>query len=214
MVSAEHYIDGSHSGRAESTTISSVNARPIDPDRPVWERQQGESSKAYKAFTDYLHSEERVVRNHGAAACRWSPEWSWGYRAFEFDKYMAQVDLDEMVRYRRKMNERHRAISRSFQGKVIQWLASADVTQMRASEIARWFEVAVRVERAATGIDDRFANVDPANAADDPEQSEPEEQPMSFADVMEGLDLHNATTARLLHEAMKSAGPGGSPGGP
>jgi hypothetical protein len=37
---------------------------------------------------------------------------------------MSRIDLEEQVRYRRKMNERHRRMAAVAQSKILEWLRS------------------------------------------------------------------------------------------
>src|SRR5699024_6568339 len=91
-------------------------------------------------------------RHVSSSAGRWSREWQWQARVAEWDRHLTRQEAEELVRYRVKMNERHRAIARSAQSKIIQWLSELDPQRMRASEAARWFEIAVKVERDAAGV--------------------------------------------------------------
>ncbi len=90
--------DGFHNGRAEDTAGRSIHAKPLDPDVHPWERQPNEGSSAWEAFKAYRDSEHRKVTEHGPNALTWSSHWSWGHRAFEFDRYMDRVEVDAMAR--------------------------------------------------------------------------------------------------------------------
>lgn len=177
------------SGSAASTRATTHSARELDADMPVWERQQGESAKAYAAFVAYRDSPDRRVRDHGGSAFRWSSEWSWGYRAFEWDKHLALADSQDLLRLRREMNRRHRAAAQLAQNRVVQWLQQADPARMTASDAARWFEVAVRVERLANGGDLPL----------DLEPPEAPEQPTSLASFLDLPTDIEAELARLIH---------------
>lgn len=126
--------------------------RPLDPDRPIWERQDGETNEAWRAFEKYRDQEHRNYREVSASAGRWSREWQWQARVAEWDRHLTRQEAEELVRYRVSMNQRQRAIARSAQSKIIQWLTNLDPSKMRPSEAARWFEIAVKVERDAAGV--------------------------------------------------------------
>jgi len=129
--------------------------RPLDPDRNPWDRQPTETKKAYEAFCAYRDSEERAVNRITAEFGGTVPEWSkrhlWAHRAFEWDRYLTRKDLEDTVRYRRLMNARQRRAAGLAQQKVVQWLMQAAPEKFTPQEAARWFEVAVKVERMATG---------------------------------------------------------------
>ncbi len=60
-------------------------AEVLSADRPPWERQAGEGERAYAAFKEWLDSDKRKVRDHGASALNWSSQWTWSMRAHEYD---------------------------------------------------------------------------------------------------------------------------------
>lgn len=139
-------------GAPPSTTPSVGKlAATLDPDRPVWEQQQGETKQAYDAFIAFRDSEDRKVRPHGPSAQRWSSRYSWGYRAFEYDKYLVRKDAEDAVRYRRSMNDRHRRIAGAMLTKVVQRLQSLDPSKLSPADLVRWVEAAAKIERLAGG---------------------------------------------------------------
>ena len=139
-------------GGAPLTTPSvGKGARNLDPDLNPWDRHPGESKAAYDAFLAFRDDDARRVGSK--SNLNWSGQWSWGFRAFEWDRFLARQDQDELVRYRRRMNDRQRKIASAAQQKVIQWLAAQDVRKWTAGEAARWLEVAVKIERLAGGAE-------------------------------------------------------------
>lgn len=140
------------SGNQVSTAPSvGKKAHPLDPDRPVWERQPRESAKAYGTFLTWRDSQERNVTAFGRTSKQWSAEWSWGYRAFEWDLYLARREHEDLVRYRLEMNDRQRKTAYAAQQKIIRWLAAVDPLKLNARDAARWWDLAVKVERMAAG---------------------------------------------------------------
>lgn len=142
---------------AEPPIITGKMARPLNPDIHPWLRQDEETSEAYKAFEAYRDADTRRVTKPDMTEVeksrykRWSAQWSWSARARAWDRYVARQDLDDMVRYRRTMNERHRTIARTALSKAAQWLVNLNPDTMRPSDAARLLEVAVRMEREAAG---------------------------------------------------------------
>lgn len=144
--------DPKRSGSRPTTSPSTAKKQgKISADRPVWERQAEEPADAYAAFTAFRDSDDRLVKDHGDKAYDWSSYWSWGYRAYEWDIYLARKDEEDAVRYRRQMNQRQRAASRLAQNKIAQFLMNLDPEKLTPQEAARWYEVAVKVERTASG---------------------------------------------------------------
>lgn len=142
---------GRSGSKAATTPSTSAKAKPLGQDRPVWERQTDESKAAFDAFLVFRDSEERQPGRQGRAALQWSSVWSWGYRAYEWDLYLARLDDEQAVRYRREMNKRQRASARLAQNKIAQFLMDLDPLKLTPQEAARWYEVAVRIERMAGG---------------------------------------------------------------
>lgn len=184
-------------GRAASSTPGK-NARSFDPDRPPWERQPGETDHQWAAFEQWLRMDKRNASAISVSAQNWSWEWAWGYRGFEYDLYMQRRETEDLVRYRVEMNERHRNVARAFQGKVVQWLQAIDVEKMKPADVARWFEIAVRVERLASG----------ANLPAVPVQAAPEDEEKSLSEIAAeyGLDIDEDELARWLSESVRSPG--------
>lgn len=174
------------SGSSPSTTPGKL-ARNLDNDHPVWERQPKETDKAWAAFEAYRDSDDRKVTAHGPTAGVWSSQWSWGYRAFEYDKFLARKDAEDLVRYRRKMNERQRRAASLAQSKVIQWLMQLDPSTLSASEASRWLEVAVKIERLAGGAESERVAVSAQGPIED----------MSAEDVQDALQALVAEVNRI-----------------
>lgn len=67
----------------------------------AWERQEGETEKAFRAFVAYRDSEKRSQRDAAKAAghngtsvvCRWAKQWAWVDRVLAYDEHLARVGL-------------------------------------------------------------------------------------------------------------------------
>jgi hypothetical protein len=160
-----------------------------------WERQPEEGERAYEAFKAWLDSDKRRVRDHGPSALNWSSEWSWSMRAHEYDVYISRVDLEEQLRYRRKMNARHRRMAAVAQSKIVEWLGSVDPTRMSAADATRLWDVAVRIEHAATSA------VGPEDLPD-PFTEPAGEGSLEQRLIEAGLNVEMSELARLLHEKL------------
>ena len=129
---------------------------PLDPDTNPWDRQPRETAKAYEAFCRYRDSDHRnvarLMAEGGTAQYRtWSSKWQWSGRALSWDRFLTTKDLEDAMRWRRTMNNRQRRAAALAQSKIIEWLRSLDPVKLTPTEAARWFEVAVKVERLAAG---------------------------------------------------------------
>jgi hypothetical protein len=121
------------------------------------EPQEGETEAAYQAFKEYLDSDRRRVGEHGPSARNWSMRFHWAHRARELDVYMSRIDLEEQVRSRRRRNERHRRMAAVAESKIVERLSTLTpekIERMSAADATRLWDVAVRIERAATSAVD------------------------------------------------------------
>ena len=135
----------------------------LDPDRHPWDPQPQEPHDAYLAFVAYRDADKRRVnlpalspdateeqrRAHTSLESkrkRWSAVWSWSYRAKEWDRHVSVEELDDLIRYRRTMNQRHRDIARVALSKVASWLVNVNADTLKPAEVARLLEVATRIE--------------------------------------------------------------------
>ena len=126
---------------------------PLDPDVLPWERQPDEPNATYQMFLKYRDMERRSLRGQGmnGYALTASVKWSWSHRCLEWDRYVARQEAEALIRDRISMNERQRNVSRAAQNKIAQWLLTADFDSLKPMEAARWYELAVRIEREASG---------------------------------------------------------------
>jgi hypothetical protein len=142
---------------------TSRQAHPLDPDLLPWLRQPEENVKAYGMFKAFLDSTERKLTMFDDPkyiekgwtqgwANKFSSAWHWGFRSHAYDVYLGQVETEEMVRYRREMTKRQRNVARVAQNKITGWLANLDPLTLKPIEAAKWYELAVEVERTASGF--------------------------------------------------------------
>jgi hypothetical protein len=109
---------------------------------------------------------------------------------------MANADMEQLVRYRRMMNERHRKVAAAGFAKMGQWVRDLDVKTLSNSEAIRLFEVFVRIEAAAAGayeLDQTPTQQDQENAR----------KPTTLADLIPGIDpTVEADLAKVLGDII------------
>lgn len=187
-------------GRPQNREVSqNKRARELSPDVLPWEPQPGENQAAYAAFVKFREMERRSAKEADAKnGPYWSTVWSWGYRAYQWDLHVARRDAEELIRYRIEMNDRQRATSRVAQAKILTWLEALDPKDLKPSDAVRWFEVAVRVERAAAGSDMPIDTTLPP----EPEEANPLDH-LTMAEIL-GVDEAQAADAlERLYEHVK-----------
>lgn len=123
-----------------------------------WERQDGETEKAFSAFKAYLEMEDRNVTSLAKRLSKsrqllvnWKQKYSWQERCIAWDKSLQEIEYKTAVKERKKMAKRHIAIAMSMQAKAVEALQKIDVSKLNASEIIRLFDTAVKIERLSRG---------------------------------------------------------------
>ena len=107
---------------------------------PPWERQKGESARAFEAFLVYLQmGPERSIRavaqklsKSYTLAGRWSSTYHWVERCRAWDNYLQQEAKKAAVAEVRRMNQRHAKMASAIQATAMQ--ASVSYTHLRAHE--------------------------------------------------------------------------------
>jgi len=138
-----------------------------DEQKHEWDRQPGESSKAYGHFTRYRDlGQERSLRKLAADAKtksrlrqlqHWSSRWEWVERCQQYDDYLDQQARVEQEKERRDMMRRHAKIAVLGQNAVVKGIEKllAEIEHGKrnptASDLSRLLDVAVRVERLSRG---------------------------------------------------------------
>lgn len=134
----------------------------------IWERQRGETARAFAAFCAYrdLGRSRTLVEaarafyespNVGRTSAkvrqveRWSSAHGWVRRVDAYDEEMGRERRLRREQAIYDLEERHARIAQSFQSKVIQRLQTLRVEELSPTDLARWFDVAARIERQALG---------------------------------------------------------------
>lgn len=98
-------------------------SKPVELAEPLWEKQKGESKKAFDAFV--LYRDGGKHRSYAAVASelgksktlieRWGRTWHWVVRVAAYDRYLDQIGLAAEKDARQKKLERQAAIGVSLQ---------------------------------------------------------------------------------------------------
>lgn len=138
----------------------------LAPDRDPWERQPGETEKAYGQFRMYLEqgptrtlaqTAEFLTLNKShtrqiSAAKRWVE------RAQAWDRENDRQFMARMATERRKLVENEATIARGFLAKIIpriNRLSSEDMDNVGPLELGRLTEMVMRLMRDAYGVPDK-----------------------------------------------------------
>jgi hypothetical protein len=128
-------------------------------DRQPWERQKGETQKAFEAFCIYrdmgadrsLSKVSQQLGKHKVLLQRWSSRWQWVLRVEAWDDHLDQGARRENEKRVKAMAERHANQAMLFQQKLVERLRTINPEDLSPADLARWFDVAVKVERLSRG---------------------------------------------------------------
>jgi hypothetical protein len=160
----------------ELETIEAADNADQTGRRQLWERQVGESTKAYSAFQKYLNlSSRRTLREvaelshcSGQNIARWSRRWFWVARVQAYDVIEEERFREQMSRDRLSMRRRQIALGiacqniaahgvREFQARV----ASGQPLDLGAEEIKSLLAIGSQLEEAGMGTekDSKFTKI-------------------------------------------------------
>jgi len=140
---------------------SSVDETPQPGDLQSWDRQSGESAKAYEAFRLYRdvdpgdRSQRKVASTlgkSGALISRWSSAHHWVTRAEAWDAHQEKLWQADLRAKRRRTIDRQLRIAQAAGTKVAQRLIDLDPAKLTIAEVTRLMEVAARIEREALAL--------------------------------------------------------------
>ena len=132
----------------------------------IWEKQKDESNKAYNIFCIYRdlgpnRSLEKTRQKLGKSAgyTRWMQTWSsqydWVTRAQAYDAYIERKEREEkekaILEKAAEMADRHVKLAKAFQQRIAQALQQIDPAQLSPSDMAKWLDVATKLERLSIG---------------------------------------------------------------
>lgn len=123
-------------------------------DKP-WERQKGESDKAYEAFVTYRDmGADRSIRavaqkldKSRTQIGKWSSAWDWTERVRIYDNELETEVRAKVIKGRKDMTDRHIKIAMQLQKKALEALNSLEVKAMTPKDIKEFLKMATDLER-------------------------------------------------------------------
>ncbi|MEV4819305.1 hypothetical protein [Micromonospora tulbaghiae] len=133
-----------------------------EPEVLAWDRQRCEPEKAYGYFALYrdlgrtrtVAKVAEQVNKSRDYLHKLATRWKWVQRAAAWDREEDRLYAEGLAEQRRDMARRHARIASALQGKLVTRLQNLDASKLTPGDIARWLEVATRVERLALGLPD------------------------------------------------------------
>lgn len=120
-----------------------------------WERQTGESEKAYEAFYAYLQMgeerslravEKKLAKSHTLIS-RWSAAHGWQKRVRDYDNYLVRQELAEQEKQARSMRKRQIGTAVMLQKKAVEALEQLDMNSLTPQEILKFITEGAKLER-------------------------------------------------------------------
>ena len=140
-------------------------------DRKPWERQPGETAKAYAAFLLYrdLPAVDRSIvaavaqhrKNGGKATERnwetWASRYNWRNRAAEHDSDLASRRRERMEKELDRSKDNAVLLTRAFNFKIAERIKGMDPEDLTAGQIPAALKTLFELEFKALGYEDRVA---------------------------------------------------------
>lgn len=128
---------------------------PKHSDTQPWERREGESVKAYEAFSIYLNLGEKRSINAVALKLsksrtlisRWSSTYGWVERVAAYDTELQRQAHAQAIKKARAMSERHISIALKLQEKALDALAKTNPEDIDPKNLLAFLREATRLER-------------------------------------------------------------------
>src|SRR5215210_733983 len=115
-----------------------------------WDKQPGETAKAYAAFAAFknlepaFRSQVRVASDLSKSRQqiqRWASEWTWEERAGAYDEEQEVRLLASRIEMKKKMDEEHLRIVRHARNKAVKALKDLDPKDLSPTELRYWLDM-------------------------------------------------------------------------
>lgn len=130
-----------------------------------WDRQPGESAKAFRAFVDYRDTpaEERSIRATAQRLVKkdysyiprhykdWASMWKWVERSRLYDAEQDRRRRELAEKEREEMAQLHIKAARAMLTKALKGLQAIPEDEMTPNDVSRMIEVASKLERLSRG---------------------------------------------------------------
>jgi hypothetical protein len=124
-----------------------------------WERQKGESAKAYEAFSEYRDMGARrsiakvaeKLQKSNQLLGRWSRNHEWVKRAAAWDAEQDRIARQNQIEEIKKMRKRHTDLASAMLVKAARALQRIPEDEIKATDVSRMVETASKLERISRG---------------------------------------------------------------
>lgn len=127
-----------------------------------WERQKGESEKAFEAFKIYrdmgqnrsITAVVKKLEKSRTLIDRWKDHWNWKERVRSYDNELEKQAKAKAVKDYKAMTERHIQIAMQLQRKALEALNCLETEKMTAKDIKEFMKMATDLERLSRTIEE------------------------------------------------------------
>lgn len=125
----------------------------------LWDRQDGESSKAYEAFCTYrdlgpnrsIAKAGQTMGKNKVTLEQWSRKFNWVKRVAAWEVEQDRIAREEQISEIKKMRRRHAKLASDMLQKAGRALQNISEDEIKAADISRLVETASKLERLARG---------------------------------------------------------------
>jgi hypothetical protein len=132
----------------------------------LWERQRGETLKAFEAFVEYRDMDNRSYREVGQKLGKsktqiekWARKYFWQERVLSYVDYLDEQKRITQLAEIEEMNKRQIRVAKNLQAKAAQKLTEMNLDELDASDLVRFFITASELEREARGVNQQNVSV-------------------------------------------------------
>jgi len=139
--------------------------------KAVWDRQEGESSRAYRAFCwyrdlgadrsihkayqEFIRTRKRLKTDQNIRVSakwkEWATKYKWVERAEAYDDYIEREKRKQNEEAIFEMYRRQAETAVSLQRKLKERLENLKPEELSPNDLIRWFEISTRIERESRG---------------------------------------------------------------
>lgn len=128
-----------------------------------WERQPGETEKAYEAFLVYKNmgagrtivAVGRRLSKSRQLMTRWATRYNWKERVQAFDRENERIEQGRIQKERAAMIKRHIKMGLAVQGKALKALDRMDPESLTPGNIREFLRFGVMLEKETRAVEER-----------------------------------------------------------
>lgn len=136
-----------------------AKANTPEPKIEPWERQEGETAKAFEAFCKYrdmgpdrsLRKVVQALNKNLTTIAEWSGKYDWVKRVASWDAEQDRIARQQQLKEIKAMRNRHAGMAKAMIVKAGRALQKIPDDEIKASDISRMIEVASKLERISRG---------------------------------------------------------------